>query len=399
MAGENNIVDRTIIIVFDSLGVGELPDAGDFGDTGSNTLGNTAAAAGGLELPNLGSLGLGNIIDVPGTTPSAHPRGAYGKMAEISAGKDTTVGHWELMGVSSKEPFPVYPDGFPPELIEKFKRCTGLGILGNKAASGTEIIAELGEEHQRTGLPILYTSADSVWQIAAHQDVIPLEKLYELCRKSRSFLTGEHGVARVIARPFIGRSGNYTRTHWRKDFSIDPPAPTLLDFAVSDGVPVLAAGKIGEIFAGRGISESRHTGGNQETIDLILEYLSLNKPSIIFANLVDFDMLWGHRNDPVAYAQGLRQADARLTEIIGAMSPRDLLVIVGDHGCDPTTPSTDHSREYVPILFFGAPVRPGVGLGTRPTFADAGRTIAGAMGIRTDIEGTDLWELIKAVQG
>ena len=390
------MIKRTIIIVFDSLGVGELPDAAAFGDAGSNTLAHIAAAVGGLALPNLASLGLGHIIDIQGTEPVSQPKGAFGKMAEVSIGKDTTVGHWELMGVSSPEAFPVFPDGFPPELIREFKRRTSLGVLGNKAASGTEIIQELGAEHQRTGRPILYTSADSVWQIAAHEETISVARLYELCEISRSFLTGDHGVARVIARPFIGTPGDYRRTHRRKDFSTEPPRPTLLDFAVSQGTPVLAAGKIGEIFAGRGITESRHTSGNEETFDLVLEYMERSGPAIVFGNLVDFDMLWGHRNDPDGYAAGLRAADLRLPEVLKAMRPDDLLVIVGDHGCDPTTPSTDHSREYVPFLVYGAQVAKGLDLGVRSTFADAGRTIAGAMGLSVELEGHDLWDLIEA---
>ncbi len=390
------MIKRTIIIVFDSLGVGELPDAAAFGDVGSNTLAHIAVAVGGLSLPNLAALGLGNIIDIQGTEPALQPNGAFGKMAEVSIGKDTTVGHWELMGVSSPEAFPVFPDGFPPELIEEFTRRTSLGVLGNKAASGTQIIEELGAEHQRTGRPIIYTSADSVWQIAAHEETISVARLYELCEISRSFLVGDYGVARVIARPFIGPVGDYSRTHRRRDFSIEPPTLTLLDFAVSQGTPVLAAGKISEIFAGRGISASRHTSGNEETFDLVLEYMERPGPAIIFANLVDFDMLWGHRNDPDGYATGLRAADLRLPEVLKAMRPDDLLVIVGDHGCDPTTPSTDHSREYVPLLIYGAQVTKGLDLGVRPTFADVGRTIAGAMGLNVKLEGHNLWDLIEA---
>lgn len=390
------MIERTIIIVFDSLGVGELPDAAAFGDTGSNTLAHIAAAVGGLALPNLASLGLGRIIDTQGVPPVLRPQGSFGKMAEVSAGKDTTVGHWELMGVSSPRPLPVYPDGFPQELIDEFKRRTSLGVLGNRAASGTEIIQELGAEHQRTGWPIVYTSADSVWQMAAHEETISLDRLYEICEVSRAFLTGDHGVARVIARPFTGTPGNYTRTHWRKDFSIEPPRPTLLDFAVSQAIPVLAAGKIGEIFAGRGITESRHTSGNEETFDLVLEYMQRSAPAIIFANLVDFDMLWGHRNDPNGYAAGLRAADLRLPEVLEEMREGDLLIIVGDHGCDPTTPSTDHSREYIPLLMCGPQITKGLDLGVRPTFADVGRTIAGAMGLSVELEGHDLWELVRA---
>lgn len=388
-------IERTIIVIFDSVGAGELPDAADFGDTGSNTLAHTAEAVGGLNTPTLERLGLGNILDIRGVPPVAAPDAAFGKLAEVSAGKDTTVGHWELTGLWLKQPFPVYPHGFPPELIELFRQRTCRSVLGNKASSGTAIIAELGEEHQRTGSPIVYTSADSVWQIAAHEETIPVDELYHLCDIVRKMLTGEHGVARVIARPFIGKPGAYQRTHRRKDFSIAPPSPTLLDFAVGQGIPVLAAGKIGEIFAGRGISESRHTSGNDETFNLTLRYMQRPGRAIIFANLVDFDMLWGHRNDPAGYAAGLTDADRRLPEIIDSLREEDLLVLTADHGCDPTTPSTDHSREYVPILLYGSQVKPGVDLGIRPTFADAAQTIAEAMDITVDLQGESMWSEIR----
>ena len=387
-------INRTVIIVFDSLGLGELPDAVKYGDSGSNTLANTAKAVGGLDIPNLARLGLGNIIKVTGVEPAIEPQAAYGKMAEVSAGKDTTVGHWELAGLWSLKPFPVYPNGFPERLITDFYHRTGLKVLGNKAASGTEIIAELGEEHEHTGYPIVYTSADSVWQIAAHDDVIALQSLYELCTIAREMLTGDDGVARVIARPFTGRPGAYTRTHWRKDFSIVPPAPTLLDYALKQKTPVLAAGKISEIFAGRGITKSRHTSSNDDTFNLILDYLAEDKRSIIFANLVDFDTLWGHRNDPAGYAGGLEAADKRLVQITDKLKPDDLLVIVGDHGCDPTTSSTDHSREYVPLLIYGDQVKSGHNIGTRSTFSDAAQTIASAMGLEVDLKGESLWETI-----
>jgi phosphopentomutase len=396
-------IKRTIIIVFDSVGAGELPDAKAFGDVGSNTLANTALAVGGLDLPNLGRLGLGNIIDIAGVPPAKEPKAAFGKLAEVSSGKDTTVGHWELMGIWSRQPFPVYPRGFPPELIETFTSLTGLKILGNKAASGTAIIAELGEEHLRTGRPIVYTSADSVWQIAAHEEIIPVDDLYRLCGIAREMLVGKHGVARVIARPFVGAPGAFERTHRRRDFSIAPPSNTLLDFAVRQGIPVLAAGKISEIFAGRGISESLHTADNNDTIDLTLEYMSRgpaeNGKAIIFANLVDFDMLWGHRNDPAGYAAGLVSADMRLPEILSRLREDDLLIITADHGCDPTTPSTDHSREYVPILLYGAAIESGVDLGIRSTFADVAQTIAEAMGIVVDIQGHSMWQLILEGKG
>ena len=392
-------IERTIIIVFDSLGVGELPDARDFGDAGSNTLANTAKAVGGLDLPNLADLGLGNIIEVEGVGPVPAPAACFGKLLEQSIGKDTTVGHWELMGICSSNPFPTYPDGFPPALLAEFKKMTGLDVLGNRAASGTKIIEELGEEHQKSGKPIVYTSADSVWQIAAHQDTIPLERLYELSEAARKMLVGAHSVARVIARPFIGAPGSFTRTHWRKDFSIEPPGPTLLDFAHNQGVKVLAAGKISEIFAGRGIDRSAHTSGNQETIDLMLEYMDLSQRSIIFANLVDFDMLWGHRNDPSGYAGGLEAADQRIPEIIAHMKDSDLLILTADHGCDPTTASTDHSREYVPALMYGRQCRSGVDLGVRQTFSDIAQTIAEGMGISVDLDGESFWKFVARTLG
>ena len=389
-------VNRTIIIVFDSMGAGELPDAADYGDAGSNTLANTAAAAGGLNIPNLERFGLGNIIDIDGVPPAVAPAAAYGKLAEVSAGKDTTVGHWELMGIQVREAFPVYPGGFPRELIAEFRRRTGLNVLGNKAASGTEIIAELGEEHERTGSPIVYTSADSVWQIAAHESVIPVDELYRLCEVARAMLIGEHGVARVIARPFIGGPGAYTRTSRRKDLSIAPPASTLLDYLVEQGVPVLAAGKIGEIFAGRGISESRHTGGNDETFDLTLEYMSRSGRSLIFANLVDFDTEYGHRNDVAGFAANLERFDRRLSPLLSMLRDDDLLVLTADHGNDPTTPSTDHSREYTPLLVTGPRVRRGTDLGTRTSFADLGATIAEVFGVTAPRFGKSFLKELRA---
>jgi phosphopentomutase len=389
-------ISRAVFIVFDSLGVGALPDAADYGDSGANTLVNTARAAGGLNLPNLAALGLGHIVPVSGVPPVPAPRAAFGKMGERSAGKDTTTGHWELMGLWTMRPFPVFPQGFPAVVTTEFEQRAGVRIIGNKAASGTEIISELGEEHQRTGRPIVYTSADSVWQIAAHLDVFPLDRLYELCRIARDLLKGDYGVARVIARPFVGGPGAYIRTAGRRDFSVEPHGPTLLTCAADQGVPVLAAGKVGEIFAGSGISESRHTGGNDETFDMIVEYMRRPGRGMIVANLGDFDTLWGHRNDPLGYAAALERADARLAELLALTRPDDALLIVGDHGCDPTTPSTDHSREYVPLLLVGDSVNSGVDLGVRPTFADAAQTVAEAMGLKVDLQGHSLWPLVRS---
>lgn len=381
-------MQRAIVIVFDSLGVGALPDAARFGDVGSNTLANTAQAVGGLSLPNLAKLGLGNIIPVKGVRPASQPLGNYGKMAELSQGKDTTVGHWELMGVVKKEPFPVYPHGFPPEIIKLFSQKIGRPVLGNKPASGTAIIAELGEEHLKTGYPIVYTSADSVFQIAAHQDVVPLTQLYRWCKIARQILSGPYSVARVIARPFVGRPGQFKRTHWRKDFSLPPPGKTVLDFAQEQGVKLLAAGKISEIFAGQGITATVHTKSNKDTFKQVLDYMKQTEQekqkSIIFANLVDFDTLWGHRNDPAGYALGLEEADRELSNVFNLLNQADLLIITADHGCDPTTPSTDHSREYVPVIVYSPSLKKGVNLGVRESFADVGQTLAAALGVKVE---------------
>ncbi len=367
---------RAIIVVLDSVGVGELPDAHLYGDQGSNTLGNVAKAVGGLHLPNAQRLGLGNIIPVEGVPPTKKPRAAWGKMAEMSAGKDTTTGHWELAGLILENAFPTYPRGFPKEIITKFEERIERAALGNYAASGTVIIEELGEEHLRTGFPIIYTSADSVFQIAAHEEIVPLDTLYEWCAIARGILVGEHAVGRVIARPFRGEHGAFVRTTNRRDFSLAPVRPTVLDALTAAGTPVYGVGKIEDIFAGRGISASFPSENNDQGLDQILR-LSKEKQEecLIFANLVDFDMLWGHRNDPVNYARGLEHFDLRLAELLAAQQKEDLLFIVADHGCDPTTPSTDHSREYVPLLVAGPAVRP-VPLGVRKTFADLAATLA-----------------------
>lgn len=366
---------RVILIILDSVGCGALPDADRYGDEGSNTLLHTAEAVGGLHLPHLADLGLGRILPLPGVIPVEKPRGSYGRMAERSAGKDTTTGHWEMMGLVLDRPFPTYPHGFPPQVIEAFSRAIGRPVLGNVPASGTEIIARLGEEHLRTGYPIVYTSADSVFQVAAHEEVIPLEELYAICQTARRLLVGEHGVARVIARPFVGRPGAFRRTEHRRDFSLPPPRPTALDWLVEQGLPVWAVGKIEDIFAGRGITKAYHSADNQESVDLTLKLMRTVERGLIFTNCVDFDMLYGHRNDPAGYARALEEFDARIPELLEALRPGDLLLLAGDHGCDPVTPSTDHSREYVPLLAVGPAVRSGVNLGTRSTFADVGATV------------------------
>ncbi|WP_422444768.1 phosphopentomutase [Thermoanaerobacterium sp. DL9XJH110] len=374
------MVKRVVLIVLDSVGAGELPDAAKYGDEGSNTLANTARAVGGLKLPHMQKLGLGNIIPIEGVAPEANPQASYGKAAEKSAGKDTTTGHWELAGIISERPFPVYPHGFPEEVIREFEKRIGTKILGNRAASGTEIIKELGELHMNTGCPIVYTSADSVFQIAAHEEVIPLERLYEMCRIAREILRGEHAVARVIARPFVGKPGNFVRTYNRADFSLKPPKKTLLDMVQQAGMKVLAVGKIWDIFAGQGITEAYHTEGNMDGVDKTIAAMGRLDRGLIFTNLVDYDMLYGHRNDPAGYARALEDFDARLPEILSNLREGDVLVITADHGCDPTTESTDHSREYVPVLVAGESIKKGVDLGVLSSFSDIGQTVADLLG-------------------
>jgi len=373
---------RVCIIVLDSVGIGALPDAHLFGDEGCNTLVNTAQAVGGLKLPNLQSLGLGNIEQLEGVAPVARPQGSYGKMAEQSKGKDTTSGHWEMMGLIMEQAFPTYPHGFPPEVIREFEEKIGRRTLGNTVASGTVIIEELGAEHIKTGYPIVYTSADSVFQIAAHEEVIPLEELYRMCTVAREMLQGEHGVGRVIARPFVGKTGAFIRTAHRHDFSLEPDR-NLLDAILEAGKVVVGIGKIKDIFSGRGTSESHPTGSNREGMEQIEAALSGNESGLIFANLVDFDQSYGHRNDAAGYARALEEFDQGLPRIIQALRPEDILMITADHGCDPTMPGTDHTREYVPLLVYGAASRAEVNLGIRKTFADLGATVAEHLNIKT----------------
>ncbi len=367
---------RVILIVLDSLGIGELPDAALYGDTGSNTLKHISEVVGGLHVPCLESLGLGYLDEFQGVERVSQPLGAFGKMAELSVGKDTTTGHWEMMGLVLKEPFPTFPNGFPEEVIDKFKEAIDREILGNFPASGTEIIKELGELHLTTGYPIVYTSADSVFQIAAHEEVIPVEQLYHMCEIARQILVGPYSVDRVIARPFIGKPGSFRRTSKRKDFSLAPPETTLLDKLQKEGITTIGIGKIGEIFAGKGIGEIIHTESNEEGVEKMIETILQKNRGFIFTNLTDFDMLYGHRNDVTGYANALEAFDQKLPKIINAMKEDGLLVITADHGCDPTTESTDHSREYVPLLISGYQVKGGTNLGVRETFADLGQTIA-----------------------
>lgn len=393
---EDDMVKRAIIIVLDSVGIGELPDAGRYGDEGSNTLGNISAAIPGFSLPNLERLGLGNIDGAKGYAPVPLPAGSFGRMAEKSPGKDTTTGHWELAGVVLERPFPLYPEGFPKSVMDEFERLIGTRTLGNCAASGTEIIKRLGAEHVKTGFPIVYTSADSVFQIAAHEEVVHIDRLYDMCRTARELLRGEHAVGRVIARPFTGEEGNYSRTVRRRDFSLEPLQKTVLDRAVEHGLEVMAVGKIEDIFAGRGITGAVHTHNNAQGVDRTLELMDRSFGGILFTNLVDYDMLYGHRNDVGGYAKALAEFDARLPEIIEKLREGDLLFITADHGCDPTTPSTDHSREYVPLLAYGRRCERGVNLGTRGSFADLGATVADYLGLEPAANGTSFLKEITA---
>jgi phosphopentomutase len=382
-----NHFQRVFFIVLDACGVGELPDAADYGDVGSATIPHVAAAVGGLHLPNMEKLGLGKIIPIAGVNAAGHSIGAYGKMAEKSPGKDSTTGHWEHFGVYLDHPFPVYPHGFPPDVMDTFTRLTGYGYIGNCPASGTEIIARLGEDHLRTGKLIVYTSADSVFQIAAHDKVIGVDELYRVCRTSRNFLVGRHGVGRVIARPFTGEPGAFVRTSKRKDFSLPPPYPFVNQKLVEAGINVLAIGKIYDIMAELGVTKSIKAAGNISCLDALEETIRSLKSGLVMVNLVDFDMLWGHRNDFTSFARGLEEFDLRLGHLLTQLRSDDLLIITADHGCDPTTPSTDHSREYVPLLAYYPQMPPDINLGIRSSFADTGKTIADIYGITDPFPG------------
>ncbi len=366
---------RFVVIVMDSVGIGEMPDAAQYGDAGSHTLGNLAKAVGGLALPNFERLGLGNIAPIDGVRPVAAPLGSFGKMAERSPGKDTTTGHWEMMGIVLAKPLALFPNGFPDEIVKPWLAAIGArGVLGNEAASGTEIIKELGAEHQRTGFPILYTSADSVFQVACHETTVPVERLYAWCEAARKLLD-PYQVARVIARPFVGEPGSYKRTYNRKDFSLEPPGETVLDRLAREDVPVVGVGKIPDIFCERGIARGVHTEGNTDGLAKTRALLDEVKDGLIFVNLVDTDMLYGHRNDVPGYRRALEEIDRALPSLLDRLRPGDVLAITADHGCDPTTPSTDHSREYVPILAHAPSRKAGVSLGTRRSFADLGQTV------------------------
>ncbi len=394
------MIQRCILIVLDSVGAGAMPDAASYGDAGADTLGHVFEAMGsGFSLPHLASLGLYQLLPARRADAPATLTGCFGTMACASPAKDTTAGHWELAGVVLDHPFPVYPHGFPRVLMDEFERRIGTKTLGNSPASGTEIIARLGEEHCRTGFPIVYTSADSVFQIAAHEECFGLERLYECCRTARELLTGEHAVGRVIARPFTGSPGSYTRTLNRRDYSLSPAGPTILDAVTGAGGAVTGIGKIEDIFNGKGITKAVHTHTNAEGMQATLEEVSRvdgRKPGLILTNLVDFDMMWGHRRDVLSYAHGLRAFDDFLPQLFAAMREDDMLLVTADHGCDPTfIAHTDHTREYVPVLAYGPRLRAGVALGVRRTFADAAQTIADFFGLPPLQNGTSFRALIE----
>ncbi len=388
------MIRRVALIVLDSVGIGCLPDADKFGDNRVNTLGNIAKACKGIHLPNLVKLGLGNIDQINGIPKIEKPLGAYGKAQEMSNGKDTTTGHWEITGLYIEKPFQTYPNGFPSYIIKEFERKIERKVLGNIPASGTEIIERLGKEHMETGYPIVYTSADSVFQIAAHEEIISLNELYRICKIARELLMGEVKVARVIARPFIGVPGAFERTANRRDYSVDPFGETILDHAKNSGLDVIGIGKIEDIFNGKGITESIHTKNNMDGVDKTIEFLKKESQGIIFTNLVDFDAKYGHRRNPEGYKKALEVFDERIPEILMNLKRDDIIIFTADHGNDPTYAGTDHTREYVPIIIFGHYIKPGIHIGIRNSFADIGATVADILNIKMPKYGESFKNLI-----
>lgn len=377
---------RVFLIVLDSVGIGEMPDSADYGDAGSNTLA-ACDRSGRLNIPNLRELGIFNIQGVGCGSPVDHPTGAVCRLAEASKGKDTTIGHWEISGIISPKPLPTYPNGFPQDLLDEFSRRTGRGILCNKPYSGTQLLTDYGREHMETGKLIVYTSADSVFQIAAHEEVVPVPELYRCCEIARELLTGEHGVGRVIARPFVGAWPEFTRTANRHDYSLQPPAPTVLDAVRAAGLDCIGVGKINDIFAGRGITEYVRTKSNADGMEKTFDYARRDFRGLCFVNLVDFDMVYGHRNNVPGYTDALNEFDRQLGEMMPLLREEDLLIITADHGCDPSTPSTDHSREHVPMVAWSKHIRAGANLGTRDTYAHIAATVADYLGVRAEVKG------------
>lgn len=388
-------MSRAIWIVLDSVGIGEMDDSHLYGDCDVNTLEHVYLYNKGLNIPHLVELGLGNIEGITVLPKSENPKGSYGRLRELSKGKDTTTGHWEMVGIHTEVPFPTYPNGFPKEIMDAFEKQIGTKTLGNCVASGTAILDELGEEHMKTGYPIVYTSADSVFQIAAHEAIIPLERLYEMCEIARKILVNEHEVSRVIARPFIGEKGNFTRTPNRHDYAVEPPKDNLLVYAKDKGLDVIGVGKIEDIFAKQGITHAVHTTDNVDGIKKTIDLINQSNQGIIFTNLVDFDMKWGHRNDPENYGKGLEVFDTYIPQIIEAMNDDDILFITADHGCDPTTKGTDHTREHVPLLVYSKKLKMGVDLKTRKSFADIGQTIAQYFGLQPLEIGESFYTTLK----
>ena len=384
---------RLFLIVLDSVGIGEAPDAAQFGDEGSNTV--RAAVEAGADLPNLRRLGLFNIDGMDWTEPETSPIGAFGRMREASMGKDTTIGHWEIAGVVSPKPLPTFPEGFPPEIIRNYEKLTGRKVICNQPYSGTQLLMDYGREHVETGALMVYTSADSVFQVAAHEDVVPIEELYHDCELAREMLTGDYAVGRVIARPFVGEYPHYTRTPRRHDYSLQPPRDTMLNYLEKAGFECIGVGKISDIFAGSGITQQIRTQNNTDGIEKTIRLMDNDFEGICFVNLVDFDMVYGHRNDAPGYARALMEFDQALPELMRQMGEDDLLMITADHGCDPSTPSTDHSREYTPMLAWSKKIRPGTNIGTRATFADIGATVLEYFGLENCTDGQSFLKEIR----